>query len=75
MTLTKNLLTLGLSFVICCSQLGAQQPAGKMDRTVLPIQEPKRPTYNELDARNATAPIVLVGLTAPPVGRSEPSMM
>ena len=28
----------------------------KLDRTVLPIQEPKRPTYKELDARNAKAP-------------------
>jgi arylsulfatase A-like enzyme len=27
-----------------------------LDRTVLPIKEPKRPTYTELDARNATAP-------------------
>lgn len=26
------------------------------DRTVLPIQEPKRPTYKELDVRNANAP-------------------
>ena len=26
------------------------------DRTVLPIQEPKRPLYKELDARNATMP-------------------
>ncbi|QQS51751.1 MAG: arylsulfatase [Bacteroidota bacterium] len=26
------------------------------DRTVLPIKEPARPTYTELDARNATAP-------------------
>jgi arylsulfatase A-like enzyme len=35
-----------------------QQPAssGSMDRTVLPIPEPKRQTYTELDARNAKAP-------------------
>jgi hypothetical protein len=26
------------------------------DRTMLPIQEPKRPTYKELDARNAKMP-------------------
>ena len=26
------------------------------DRTVLPIQEPKRPTYSELDARNVKPP-------------------
>jgi arylsulfatase A-like enzyme len=29
---------------------------GEVDRTVLPIKEPKRQTYKELDARNATAP-------------------
>jgi arylsulfatase len=28
----------------------------KLDRTVLPIAEPKRPTYTELDARKAKAP-------------------
>ena len=27
-----------------------------LDRTVLPIAEPKRPTYSELDARNVKAP-------------------
>jgi arylsulfatase A-like enzyme len=31
----------------------AQAP---LDRTVLPIQEPKRPTYTELDARNVKMP-------------------
>ncbi len=30
--------------------------AQELDRTVLPIAEPKRPTYTELDARNAKAP-------------------
>jgi arylsulfatase len=28
----------------------------KLDRTILPIQEPARPTYSELDVRNAKAP-------------------
>ena len=28
----------------------------KLDRTVLPIQEPERPTYSELDVRNVEAP-------------------
>src|SRR5665648_339068 len=28
----------------------------KLDRTVLPIPEPQRPTYSELDARNVKAP-------------------
>ena len=40
---------------------GALQPVsaqttGALDRTVLPIPEPKRPTITELDARNAKAP-------------------
>ena len=30
--------------------------AGQLDRTVLPIAEPKPPTYSELDARNAKPP-------------------
>jgi len=30
--------------------------AGALDRTVLPIQEPQRPTYTELDARNVPMP-------------------
>ena len=34
----------------------AQQAAAKPDRTVLPIAEPKRPLYTELDARNVKAP-------------------
>jgi arylsulfatase A-like enzyme len=32
------------------------QAAGALDRTVLPIPEPRRQTYKELDARNAKAP-------------------
>ena len=44
-----------------CSQPQSETPAsntasGELDRTVLPIQEPKRQTYKELDARNAKAP-------------------
>jgi arylsulfatase len=34
----------------------AQQTAAKPDRTVLPIAEPKRPLYTELDARKVKAP-------------------
>lgn len=45
--------TIGLSIIgstAIAGQLAAQ------DRTVLPIREPKRTTYTELDVRNATAP-------------------
>jgi arylsulfatase A-like enzyme len=31
-------------------------PGDEFDRTVLPIREPKRQTYSELDVRNATSP-------------------
>ena len=37
-----------------CATAASAQPA--MDRTVLPIQEPKRPTYKALDVRDAKAP-------------------
>ncbi|MNQ44343.1 Arylsulfatase [compost metagenome] len=33
----------------------AQNTSGEMDRSVLPIKEPVRKTYTELDVRNATA--------------------
>jgi len=49
--LTPTLLATALTAV----PVIAQQPGG-MDRTVLPIPEPKRQTYKELDARNAKAP-------------------
>ena len=35
---------------------GGGQQSGGIDRTVLPIKEPPRQTYTELDARNATPP-------------------
>ncbi|MGE5797560.1 MAG: arylsulfatase, partial [Ignavibacteria bacterium] len=33
-----------------------KETTGELDRTVLPIKEPDRPTYKELDARNVTPP-------------------
>jgi len=43
-----------------CTQKKTEQPVivseDGLDRTVLPIREPIRPTYKELDARNATPP-------------------
>ena len=52
------------AFAVACLTLACTQQvqppkeksAGEMDRTVLPIPEPKRQTYKELDARNAKAP-------------------
>ncbi|MBE9549724.1 MAG: arylsulfatase [Proteobacteria bacterium] len=34
----------------------AASTQGKLDRTSLPIQEPERPTYSQLDVRNVKAP-------------------
>ena len=47
------LAVLGLALTIAGTTVSAQE---KLDRTVLPIAEPKRPTYTELDARNAKPP-------------------
>jgi arylsulfatase len=52
-------LLLAAAAVIVTSTAWAQQKqvaTGKLDRTVLPIPEPKRPLYTELDVRNATPP-------------------
>ena len=52
-------LTTTAAFMLGCSQQ-AEKPAssspGQLDRTILPIKEPARQTYKELDARNAKAP-------------------
>jgi hypothetical protein len=61
----KNLITVIMlaGILISCNQkpgTGSTDPNkpadGALDRTVLPIKEPKRQTYTELDARNAKAP-------------------
>ncbi len=44
---------LGLALTIAATAASAQ---GKLDRTTLPIAEPKPPTYTELDARKAKPP-------------------
>ena len=44
---------LGLALIIVGTTVSAQE---KLDRTVLPIAEPKRPTYSDLDARKAKPP-------------------
>jgi len=42
-----------LSAFVALEEVGV---AAELDRTVLPIPEPKRPLYTELDVRNATPP-------------------
>ena len=51
-SLTLATLTMGFLGVWPAQTLAAD----KLDRTVLPIPEPKRPAITELDARKATAP-------------------
>ncbi|HOP45142.1 MAG TPA: sulfatase-like hydrolase/transferase, partial [Flavobacteriales bacterium] len=58
------LLSMPLALLVACGapadqttdQQATKAPADGLDRTVLPIHEPERPTYTELDARNATPP-------------------
>jgi arylsulfatase A-like enzyme len=51
---------MGLLALMSCTQNKPVAPPVKagdgIDRTVLPIKEPARPTYSELDARNVTPP-------------------
>ncbi len=49
-------LVFGLLAPTALPTAGRTQTAGKLDRTVLPIPEPKRPPITELDARKAKAP-------------------
>jgi arylsulfatase A-like enzyme len=46
----------GLLLVAAAPVVALAQTAGKLDRTVLPIAEPKRPVYTEVDARDAKMP-------------------
>jgi arylsulfatase len=50
-----SILLIGLSAVLATIPIPAQA-ADKLDRTTLPIAEPKRPAITEFDARKATAP-------------------
>jgi arylsulfatase len=60
-------LVMAAAAVLIASNAFAQQTpseANTLDRTVLPIPDPKRPLYNELDVRDATPP-PLFEVTAP----------
>jgi arylsulfatase len=57
----KLLALFSLYFFTGCENKKSEQPSSGIaekgiDRTVLPIKEPARPLYKELDVRNATAP-------------------
>ncbi len=45
-----------MAFVIAFVMAGSAGAQEKIDRRVLPIQEPERPTYSELDVRNVEKP-------------------
>ena len=47
-----KLTCLPLSIAFLVISVGVISAQDKLDRTHLPIQEPKRPTYSELDVRN-----------------------
>ncbi len=46
----------GLATVFSAGAVAAQQGAGELDRSVLPIPEPARPKYTELSVKDATPP-------------------
>jgi len=49
-------ITTSTLLVFACISIAGQTYGQTLDRTSLPIKEPLRKTYTELDARNATAP-------------------
>jgi arylsulfatase A-like enzyme len=54
--LTLLSLALSTAFTLAAEAQSNPRANAQLDRTVLPIPEPKRQTYKELDARNAKAP-------------------
>jgi arylsulfatase A-like enzyme len=49
-------LVLGWSMIGIAPHLAAQSPSATLDRTILPVPEPKRPAMTTLDVRAAKAP-------------------
>jgi arylsulfatase len=49
-------LALGLGLALQCLPVAAQSVGPALDRTVLPVAEPDRPQYRELNVRNVQAP-------------------
>lgn len=50
----KRLIALLFVFTTCLVYAEESKATTELDRTVLPIAEPKPPVYTELDVRNAT---------------------
>ena len=55
-SITNGFTLMFMAFVITFMMAGSAGAHETLDRTVLPIQEPERPTYSELDVRNVKAP-------------------
>jgi arylsulfatase len=55
-SITNGFTLMSMVVVIAFMMAGSVGAQEKLDRTVLPIQEPERPTYSELDVRNVKAP-------------------
>jgi arylsulfatase len=56
MVSVNRYLLLGLLTVVCIAPVFAQSTTEPLDRTVLPIQVPKRQVYQDLDVRNVKLP-------------------
>jgi len=56
MRISRTALTAGLLATLVSASALAQPAKPGLDRTVLPIQEPKRPTFKQLDARKVKMP-------------------
>ena len=56
MKATMRLAVVGFLVALWSAPLFAQQSTGSLDRTILPIPEPARPIYTEIDARKAKMP-------------------
>jgi Sulfatase len=56
MRLMERVLTLGVLMALSATSVLAQQAAGRLDRSVLPVPEPQYPAVTEEDARKAKAP-------------------
>lgn len=53
----RTMLTFVVFFIVVLFFVASAKQQEKLDRTVLPIREPDRPTYSELDVRNVKPPL------------------
>lgn len=53
----RTMLTFVVFFIVVLFFVASAKQQEKLDRTVLPIREPERPTYSELDVRNVKPPL------------------